>query len=194
MRQPLELLGIVRILSGTHTQNGKEFELENSEILFGGDPLNPILNIRALHRSDPYTIHVNINGQLDTPSINFSSTPYLNQSDILSILLFNSTTQDLIGGNQDSSKTAISMFGTLFANEIVQNFGIKLDRLVLTTTEEGTIGVEIGKKLSKNVTIIYINDIVQTIKIRYKLSNHFEADFLFSPENNGIDIIYKDEY
>ncbi len=194
VQKPLELLGIIRILSGTHIQNGKEFEINSSEILFGGDPLNPYLNIRAEHRSDPYTIHININGQLDTPSINFSSTPYLSQSDILSILLFNSTTQDLIGGNQDSSKTAISMFGTVFAKEIVQNFGIKLDKLVLMTTEEGTIGVEVGKKLSKKVTIVYINDIVQTIKIRYKLSDHFEADFVFSPENNGMDIIYKDEY
>lgn len=194
VRKPLELLGIVRILSGTHMQSGKEIELDSSEILFGGDPLNPYLNIRAEHRSDPYTIYINITGQMDTPSINFSATPYLSQSDILSILLFNSTTKDLLGGNQDSSKTAISMFGTVFAKEIVQNFGIKLDKLVLTTTEEGTIGVEVGKKLSKNVTIIYINDIVQTIKVRYKLSDHFEADFIFSPENNGMDIIYKDEY
>ncbi len=192
--KPLELLGIIRILSGTHTQGGKEFELDSSEILFGGDPLNPYLNIHAEHRSDPYTIHINITGQMDTPSINFSSTPYLSQSDILSILLFNSTTQDLLGSNQDSSRAAISMFGTVFAKEIVQNFGIKLDKLVLTTTETGKLGVEIGKKISKNVTIVYINDIVQTIKIRYKLSDHFEADFVFSPDNNGMDIIYKDEY
>lgn len=194
MHRPIELLGIVRILSGIHTQSGKEFELEPSEILFGGDPLNPYLNIQAIHHSDPYTIYVNINGQMETPSINFSSSPYLNQSDILSILLFNSTTQDLIAGNQDNSKTAISMFGSVFAKEIVQNFGIKLDKLVLTTTEEGKLGLEVGKKLGKKVTLIYINDIVQTIKIRYKLSDHFETDFIFSPDNSGADIIYKDEY
>ncbi len=194
LHKSLELLGIVKILSGTHIQSGKEFELDPSEILFGGDPLNPYLNIRAIHRSDPYTIYVNINGQLDAPAINFSATPYLNQSDILSILLFNTTTDDLLGSNQDSSKAAISMFGTVFAKEIVQNFGIKLDKLVLTTTEEGKIGVELGKKLTRKVTLIYINDIVQTIKVRYKLSDHFESDFVFSPDNSGIDIIYKDEY
>ncbi len=194
VRKRLELLGIVRILSGTHTQSGKEFELEPSEILFGGDPLNPYLNINATHRDDPYTIRVNITGQLDTPSINFSATPYLSQSDILSMLLFNTTTDDLLSGSQDSSKTAISLFGNIFAKEIVRNFGIKLDKLVLTTTQEGKLGVEVGKKISKNITLIYINDIVQTIKIRYKLSDHFESDFIFSPENSGADIIYKDEY
>ena len=194
INKELELLGMVKILSGTHTQGGKEFELEPGEILFGGSMLNPYLNIRAIHRSDPYTIYVNINGQLDAPIINFSSTPYLNQSDILSLLLFSSTTNELMSGEQDTSKTAISMFGSVFAKEIVQNFGIKLDKLVLTTTEEGKLGVELGKKLSKKVTLIYINDIIQTIKVRYKLSDHFESDFIFSPDNSGIDIIYKDEY
>ena len=194
INKELELLGMVKILSGTHTQGGKEFEIDPSEIIFGGSSLNPYLNIRAIHRSDPYTIYINISGQLDAPQINFSATPYLTQSDILSLLLFNSTTDDLISGNQDTSKTAISMFGSVFAKEIVRNFGIKLDKLVLTTTEEGRLGVELGKKISKKVTLIYINDIVQTIKIRYKLTDHFETDFIFSPDNSGIDIIYKDEY
>ncbi len=192
--QPLELLGMVKILDGTHLQNGKEFEIESSEIMFGGPPLNPYLNIRALHRSDPYTIYVTITGQLDAPQINFSASPYLTQSDILSLLLFNSTTEELTSSGQDTSKTAISMFGSIFAKEIVRTFGIKLDKLVLTTTEEGKLGVELGKKISKKVTLIYINDIVQTIKIRYKLTDHFESDFVFSPDNSGIDIIYKDEY
>jgi len=194
INKELELLGMVKILNGLHIQSGKEFEIDSSEIIFGGSPLNPYLNIRAIHRSEPYTIYINITGQLDAPLINFSATPYLTQSDILSLLLFNSTTNELISGNQDTSKTAISMFGSVFAKEIVRNFGIKLDKLVLTTTEEGRLGVELGKKISKKVTLIYINDIVQTIKIRYKLTDHFETDFIFSPDNSGIDIIYKDEY
>ncbi|RUM64508.1 MAG: hypothetical protein DSZ05_07465 [Sulfurospirillum sp.] len=194
VNRDLELLGMIKILSGTHMQSGKEFELEPGEILFSGSPLNPYLNIRAIHRSDPYTIYINITGQLDAPLINFSATPYLSQSDILSLLLFNSTTDELMSGNQDTSKTAMTMFGSLFAKEIVRNFGIKLDKLVLTTTEEGKLGIELGKKLSKKVTLIYINDIVQTIKIRYKMSDHFETDFILSPDNSGVDIIYKDEY
>ncbi len=193
-KQNLELLGMIKILSGMHTEGDKEFEIQPSEILFAGPLLNPYLNIRAIHESDPYKIYININGQLDAPLINFSATPFLTQSDILSILLFNATTNDLISGSQDKSKTAISMFGNAFAKEIVQNFGIKLDKLVLSTTQEGKFGIEVGKKLSKKLTLIYINDIVQTIKVRYKMSNHFESDFIFSPDNSGVDIIYKDEY
>ncbi|MCH9813111.1 MAG: translocation/assembly module TamB [Epsilonproteobacteria bacterium] len=193
-QKEVELLGIAKILDGTHVEAQREFKVERGEVLFAGPILNPFLNIGVSHYSDPYTILININGLLDAPIINFSATPFLTQSDILSILLFNSTTSDLLESDADTSKTAISMFGNTFAKELVENFGIKLDKLVLSTTEEGGFGVELGKKISKNITLIYINDIVQTIKVKYQHSRRFETDFTFSPETSGIDFLYKNEY
>jgi translocation and assembly module TamB len=172
----------------------KEFKVQNGEILFAGEIFNPFLNINVSHQNDPYEIMININGLLDSPIINFSSTPFLTQSDILSILLFDSTTEDLFSSEGDSSKAAISMFGNTFAKELVENFGIKLDKLVLSTTEEGGFGLEVGKKISRKVTILYINDIVQTIKVKYQHSRRFETDITISPDTSGIDFLYKNEY
>lgn len=190
----LQLLGITKLLSGTHIEAKKEFKLENGEILFAGSILNPFLNINVSHLNDPYEITININGLLDAPIINFSATPFLTQSDILSILLFDATTGDLFSSSGDSSKAAISMFGNTFAKELVENFGIKLDKLVLSTTEEGGFGLEVGKKISKKVTILYINDIIQTVKVKYQHSRRFETDITFSPDTSGIDFLYKNEY
>ncbi len=193
-QQDLELLGITKVLEGTHIEAEKEFNVQSGEILFAGAIFNPFLNISVSHLSDPYKILININGLLDTQIINFSSTPFLTQSDILSILLFNSTTEDLMSSNGDTSKAAISMFGNTFAKELVENFGIKLDKLVLLTTQEGGFGLMVGKKISKKITLLYINDIVQTIKIKYQNSRRFETDFTFSPNRSGIDFLYKNEY
>jgi translocation and assembly module TamB len=190
----VELLGIAKLLEGTHMEAKKEFKVQNGEILFAGEIFNPFLNINVFHQSDPYEIMININGLLDSPIINFSSTPFLTQSDILSILLFDSTTEDLFNSEGDSSKAAISMFGNTFAKELVENFGIKLDKLVLSTTEEGGFGLEVGKKISRKVTILYINDIVQTIKVKYQHSRRFETDITISPDTSGIDFLYKNEY
>jgi translocation and assembly module TamB len=192
--QELELLGMTKLIEGTHIEANKEFKVENGEILFAGPILNPFLNINVSHYSDPYEIAININGLLDAPIINFSSTPFLTQSDILSILLFDATTTDLFSSSGDSSKAALSMFGNTFAKELVENFGIKLDKLVLSTTEEGGFGLEVGKKISKKMTILYINDIVQTIKVKYQHSKRFETDITFSPDTSGIDFLYKNEY
>jgi translocation and assembly module TamB len=192
--EELQLLGMSKLLEGTHIEAKKEFKVQNGEILFAGDILNPFLNINVSHQSDPYEILININGLLDSPIINFSSTPFLTQSDILSILLFDSTTQELFSSSGDSSKAALSMFGNTFAKELVANFGIKLDKLVLSTTEDGGFGLEVGKKISRKVTILYINDIVQTIKVKYQHSRRFETDITISPDTSGIDFLYKNEY
>ena len=190
----LELLGRIEIIKGRYIQQTKEFKILPSELLFGGDMKNPYLSIKAKYYSNPYEITIDISGKLDSPIINFSSNPYLSQSDILSLLLFDSTSDSLLSHKGNGSNIAISFFGSTFAKEIVSKFGIKLDKLVVTTNEEGGLGVEIGKKISKRVTIIYINDIVQTIKVKYQHSNHFETDLTISPESSGVDFIYKKEY
>ena len=156
--------------------------------------LNPYLALRAKYTNDPYVINIDVTGTLDAPIINFSSSPYLSQSDILSMLLFSSTTDSLFESKSSSSNQAISMLGNTFAKEIVKNFGLTLDKLVISTNEEGGLGIEIGKKISKKITVIYINDIVQSIKVRYQHSDNFETDLMLSPESSGIDFIYKSEH
>jgi translocation and assembly module TamB len=193
-KKSLELLGVLDIIDGQYTEKEKIFNISTSQLLFSGGTLNPFLNINATLESDPYTINVIVGGTLDSPILNFNSTPYLNQSDILSIILFNSTTDGLLSNQNSTSNTAISMLGNTFAKEIVQNFGIKLDKLVLSTNEEGGIGVEIGKKISKKVTVIYINDIVSTVKIKYKNSRRFETDLTIGENSSGIDFLFKNEY
>ncbi len=190
----LELLGRVNIHRGVYTESNKEFIIQPGEILFGGDPLNPFLNIKATHTHDPYVINIDVVGTLDTPIINFSSNPYLSQSDILSMLLFSSTTDALFEGSSNSSNQALSMLGNTFAKEIVKNLGITLDKLVISTNEQGGLGIEVGKKISKKVTVIYINDLVQSIKVRYQHSPRFETDLMLSPESSGIDFIFKSEH
>ena len=192
---PLELLGRIVINQGLYRDNKKDFIIEPGEIMFGGNILTPYLNIKAIHKSDPYTITIEVSGTLDNPIINFSSDPYLSQSDILSIILFGTTSSELFAGKtQSSSSQAISMFGNTFAKEIVENFGIKLDRLVLLTNQEGGIGIEVGKKISKKITLVYINDIVSTIKVKYKNSKHFETDLTIGEESSGIEFFFKTEY
>ena len=190
----LEILGRTIINKGTYVQSDKEFIILPGEVLFDGNIFNPYLNLKAQHTSNPYVIDINIAGTLDSPIINFSSNPYLNQSDILSMLLFSATTDSLFEGSSHSSNQAISMLGNTFAKEIVQNFGLTLDKLVLSTNETGGLGIEIGKKFSKKVTVIYTNDIVQSLKVRYQHSDSFETDLMISPEATGIDFLYKSEH
>ena len=87
----------------------------------------------------------------------------------------------------------LSIFGNSLVQGISDNLGIKLDRVNFTTKKDGKLGFEIEKRLNDKVTIMYQNDTVQTIKIKYQNTDEIESDFTFSPEYSGIDIIYKNE-
>ncbi len=193
-QKELELLGRVIVDGGRYTQGEKEFIIQQGEVLFGGKILNPYLNLKAQYTNKPYIIDIFVTGTLDSPIVNFSSSPYLSQSDILSMLLFSATTESLFEGSASSSNQALSMLGNTFAKEIVKNFGLTLDKLVLSTNEQGGLGIEIGKKISKKITVIYTNDLVQSIKVKYQNSNSFETDLMISPESSGIDFLYKSEH
>ncbi len=193
-KKDVELLGMVKILKGRVKKEDKIFKIDGGELLFGGDPLNPYLNIKLLYFKNPYQITITITGSLQSPIVLFSSEPYLSQSDIISLILFGTTSNNLLNKENSSSSKLISFFGNTLAKELVKNLGIKLDRLALMTKENGSIGVEIGKKISKKITIIYRNDTVSTLLIQIEHSPKFETDITIKPNSSGIDFIYKKEY
>ncbi len=188
----LKFFGTLDVISGSYFSDDKMFEIGSGKLLFGGDLLNPYLNLKAYYNKDPYNITIMIGGSLQAPVLNFTSTPYLSQNDILSILLFNTKASSLTNSDSNSNP-ALSLFGSSFAKGIMNTLGIKLDRVSLSTTKEGTIGVELEKRVGDKTTIIYQNDLVQTIKIRYQNTRHIETDMTFSPDSSSLDIIFKNE-
>ncbi len=192
-KDSLKVYGYTKIKDGVYFSDNKKFELGSGEILFVGKLLNPYLNLKAYYKKEPYFITILIGGRFDYPILNFTSSPYLTQNDILSILLFNTKASTLTNGQNQNKNPALSLFGSSFAKGLTDTLGVKLDRIELSTTKEGTIGVEVEKKIGRKTTIIYQNDLVQTIKIRYQNSKDIETDLTFSPEASGIDIVYKNE-
>ncbi len=190
----LQLLGMVKVLKGKVIKENKVFKIENGEVLFGGDASNPYLNLEISYEVKRYHITIIVTGTLESPVILFSSDPYLSQSDILSLILFGTTSSELMEGGGSASNQVVSMFGNTLAKELADSLGIKLDRLALSAKEDGSIGVEIGKKITRNITLIYKNDVVSTIVVEIEHSPKFETDITIKPNSSGIDFIYKKEY
>jgi hypothetical protein len=191
-RDDLKVFGDLNIIDGVYYSDKNLFSLGKGDILFDGDILNPYLDLKAYYQKEPYDITIFVGGQLKRPKLHFSSSDDLSQNDILSILLFNTKTSNSNFSSSGSS-AALSLFGSRFAKGISDSLGIKLDRVNLITTSRGTIGVELEKKLSKKTTIIYQNDLVNTIKIKYQNREDIETNFTFSPDSTGVDLIFKNE-
>ena len=95
--QPLSVTGSFDSISGTYAFQGRRFDvLESSSINFRGD-LNPEIYVTVTRVISGVETRVSIFGPLKEPELRLASTPPLDQSDILSLIVFNTSTNQLVG-------------------------------------------------------------------------------------------------
>ena len=183
----LMVLGSVEILEGgSYTFEGKRFVLDKSHVYFTGDANKPLLEISVKYKTLNHLITIIITGSANTPNINFSSKPSLTKEEILSVILFDSEG----GAGTNSSGDMMKMMGGAMAKSALSDFGIQLDHLMLG---EGN-SVEVGKKLTDDITIIYVNDEISSVKLKYEHGERTESVIGVSEESQSYDIIYKRDF
>ncbi|SFV53674.1 hypothetical protein MNB_SV-3-221 [hydrothermal vent metagenome] len=183
----LLVLGEIELLKGgTYNFQGKKFVLQQSKVYFTGNPNKPLLDIKVNYKSLKYLVTIAITGSADLPNITFSSKPSLTKEQILSLILFDTEG----GAGTNSGDDMMKMMGGAMAKSALNDLGVKLDHLVLG---EGN-SVEVGKKLTNKITIIYVNGIVSKVKLKYEHSPRTESVIGVSEESQSYDIIYKRDF
>ena len=152
---PLTLVGEIDTVRGWITFNGKTFTLASGQILFtGGHKIDPSLNLDAQYTASQYTIDVLITGFASKPQLKLQSSPPLPQSDILSLLIFGSTSSSL-GQSQSASlqQQATQMAAGAAASTIGQALSSSLglqDLGIDFNGSAGNGGVGFGRYLGHN--------------------------------------------
>jgi len=117
---PFLLTGPLNTLRGNYYFMGKNFQLTKGNLEFLGlKEINPDLNIEARTRIKSATIIVTLGGTARDITVDLSSDPSMDESDIISYLIFGRPTDNL-GGDQAFSveKTAMKYAGGLLAVEL----------------------------------------------------------------------------
>ena len=98
----MRLVGTVNTVRGNYDFQGRRFEiLRDGTVRFDGlDELNPTLDIRTRRIIQAVEARVNVRGTLKQPEIVLSSTPPLEQADILSLIVFNQPINQLGKGSR----------------------------------------------------------------------------------------------
>ena len=183
----LLVLGDIEILEGsTYIFQEKKFVLEKSMVYFTGNPNKPLLDIKVNYKALEYLVTISITGSAEIPNITFSSKPNLNKEQILSLILFDTTG----GAGTNSGDEMMKMMGGAIAKSALNDMGVKIDHLVLG---EGN-SVEVGKKLTDKITIIYVNDTISEVKLKYEHSPSTESVISASERSESYDIIYKKDF
>ena len=94
---PLTLSGALQTVRGTYAYQGRRFTIERDGTLrfIGENSLDPLINITANRTVSSVLIRAALRGQASAPELELTSTPSLDQSDILSLLLFNQPVNEL---------------------------------------------------------------------------------------------------
>ncbi len=119
--------GEIDTIRGWFAFMGKRFSLVNGEIIFtGGPPIDPTLHIDGQYLVSNYTIDVIVGGRASKPEIKLESQPQLAQSDILSLILFGTTSADLGQGQKTTLQQRAQSIATgAVGQTLVQSLGLE---------------------------------------------------------------------
>ena len=177
------VLGSIDIVDGSsYMFQGKKFVLEKSHIYLTGDPSKPLLDLTVKYKALRHLITIRITGTPSVPNVMFSSVPSLNKEQILSIILFDSEE----GAGTNDANEMMKMMGGAMAKSALNDLGVKIDHLVFG--QDGSI--EIGKKITKNVTVIYINGEIPEMKVKYQYNPSLDVVIGASERSESIDAVY----
>jgi autotransporter translocation and assembly factor TamB len=197
---PITLLGTVNTVRGTYAFQGRRFDLaRDGTIRFLGTPsINPILNITAT-RTIPSTgveASIHITGTPSAPKLELSSTPPLEESDILALIVFNRPVNELGTGERSSLAATAGGIATGFiAAPLGESIGKALDldlfEISTTTTESGDLGaaVTLGQQVNERTFIKLYQQFsarsTTEFQLEYQLARFLRLQASGAPETSG---------
>jgi autotransporter translocation and assembly factor TamB len=129
--QPLYVMGSFDTVTGTYGFQGRRFDVDPaSSIIFHGD-LNPELYVGVTRVIQGVQTRVVLTGPLNTPELKLASIPPLEESDILSLIVFSTSTNQLTAQQQQdlivrAGTLAVGFLATPLVSALSKQIGLDL--------------------------------------------------------------------
>jgi translocation and assembly module TamB len=192
-------VGTVQTVRGTYEFQGRRFDLVRGGTLrFVGSPnINPNLDLTAT-RTIPNTgveARIHVTGTAQSPQLELTSNPPLEQSDILALIVFNRPVNELGTGERSSLAATAGGIATGFiAAPLGESIGKALDLdlfEITTTTESGDLGagVTLGQQVGDRTFVRLRQEFgarnTTEFQFEYQLARFLRAQAKASPETSG---------
>ena len=187
----LYVTGSLDQVTGRYSFQGRRFDLDpTSSINFHGD-LNPELFLVVTREISGVEARVTISGPLNQPELHLASTPPLEQSDILSLIVFNTSTNQLSTLQQQqlavrAGTLAAGFVAAPLMSALERSLGIDTLEIEPTADIRGgsgarvTIGSEIAPGLIARFSRSFGYEDYNQATIEYYLSKLFRLRATFS--------------
>lgn len=199
------LSGPLNTVRGNYYFMGKNFRLTKGNVEFLGlKEINPNLNIEAQTRIKSVTVIVTLHGTAREIAIDLSSDPVMDESDIISYLVFGRA-PDSIGGNQafNVEKAALGYTGGLLAAELRNLLGdvFFIDSFAIDSgsNENGFGSVTLGKYVTPEIFISHRQGLSENEpsfeEITYELTPQIKLETQIGRENaNSADLTWEFDF
>ena len=144
------LIGEINTVRGWLDFQGKRFTLASGHIRFtGGSEIDPTLDIDAQYAVSNYTIDLIVTGTASKPALKLQSQPQLAQGDILSLILFGTTTSQLGQGQKTTLLQQAQSIATGAAGKAISQ-SLGLESLGVNVSGQS---VGLGRYLNENTYV-----------------------------------------
>jgi len=196
---PATITGVVNTVRGTYEFQGRRFDLvRGGTIRFTGEPeINPLLDVSATRfiTSAGIEARIRVTGTVQEPELELSSDPALEESDILSLIVFNRQVNQLGTGERASLAATAGGIATGFlAAPLGESIGRALDVDIFeitTTTDSGdlgagfTIGQQVGDRAFFKLRQQFGERNVTEFLLEYQIADFLRARGSAAPETTG---------
>jgi autotransporter translocation and assembly factor TamB len=211
--QPLYVTGSFDSVSGTYAFQGRPFDVDpTSSIDFRGD-LNPEIYVTVKRVINGVETRVSIFGPMQQPELRLASTPPLDPSDILSLIVFGTSANELNSAQQEelvvrAGALAAGFLASPIVSAIESELGLDILEIepagdVGTTGPRVTVGEEIAPGLVARFSRQFGQQPYDEATIEYSLSRILRLRATFSDaqslnarspfrriERAGIDLLF----
>jgi autotransporter translocation and assembly factor TamB len=157
--KPLTLTGTVNTVRGFYQFQGRRFDVtREGRIRFVGLPdFNPLIDVTATRVIDGVEARVQVTGTAREPELRLSSTPPLDEADVLSLIVFNAPinslgTDERVALSQRAGAIAAGFVAAPLAESIGRALDVDLFEIETTSEAAGfgasvTLGQQINEQL-----------------------------------------------
>jgi autotransporter translocation and assembly factor TamB len=200
--QPFRMLGSFNTIRGNYNFKGRSFNLDRGTVTFIGlkDP-NPNLDIEATARISRVDIIIRIGGTVRDIRLSLDSRPQMEQSEIISYLMFGRPAGSLNARNSVSvERAALGLTGQVAASELKRILGedFFLDMITYESGDgDGSRGsIAVGKYVTPDVFVKYRQglsaDQPSEVEATYEVNKNVSVQTNVGNEKTtGVDVFFE---
>ncbi len=181
---------------GTFVLAGKDFNISQGNVSFGGDLIKESrLSVTAHAELPNVSARVLLRGTLDNPKASLESNPMKSEKEILSLILFNKEISDITPlESLQLASTAMSLDQTTgplqFLDSVKKTIGIDtIDFSSSKDTTNNDVCVKVGKYVSQGVTVNVSKDFgsdTNRIGVEVEVAKNISAEAEIGDDSEGV--------